>query len=343
MSNSQLFKKAAVFGDIHYGLKNNSRRHNQDCEEFLYWFADKAKKENCETCIFLGDLQHHRSAVNVSTLNYLVSAVKILSESFDNVYLLTGNHDLFYREKREIHSFPFAEFHENIHVVNDGPMVIGDVALVPWLVGDEWKQMKSLKAKYVFGHFELPKFMMNALVAMPDHSGLQAGDFSHPEYVFSGHFHKRQTKDKIHYIGSPFAHNFADVWDNDRGMMILEWNEEPKYYNWLQGPKYITINLSSLLKDPNQYLSQRTYCKVYIDIEVSYEEANFIKETFLSHYKLRDITMLPSKKSTDQSSEWKGSDDIEFENVDKIVYSQLKSLESEFIQNKKLMEIYSQL
>jgi DNA repair exonuclease SbcCD nuclease subunit len=337
-----LFKKAAVFGDIHYGLKNNSRRHNTDCEEFVHWFIKQAKSENCETCIFMGDLQHHRSAVNVSTLNYLVSAVKLLSEAFENVYMLTGNHDLFYREKREIHCFPFAEVYKNVHIINDGPVEMGNVALVPWLVGDEWKQMKKLKSKYVFGHFELPKFMMNALVSMPDHGGLQVMDFVSPEYVFSGHFHKRQVSGKIHYIGSPFAHNYADVWDNDRGMMILEWDGEPRYLNWGAGPKYITINLSSLLKNPNDYLSVRTYCKVYLDIPITYEEANFIKETFLTHYKLRDITILPNKHSAD-SSEWSGTEDIEIENVDQIVYNQLQSVESDFIDNKKLMEIYSKL
>ncbi len=30
---SNLFKKAAVFTDIHFGLKSNSLQHNQDCSE----------------------------------------------------------------------------------------------------------------------------------------------------------------------------------------------------------------------------------------------------------------------------------------------------------------------
>ena len=32
---SNLFKKAAVFTDLHLGLKSNSTIHNQDCEEFI--------------------------------------------------------------------------------------------------------------------------------------------------------------------------------------------------------------------------------------------------------------------------------------------------------------------
>ena len=37
------FKKVACFTDIHFGMKGNSRIHNDDCEAFIYWFIDQAK------------------------------------------------------------------------------------------------------------------------------------------------------------------------------------------------------------------------------------------------------------------------------------------------------------
>jgi len=43
---SNLFKKAAVFTDIHFGLKSNSLQHNQDCANFVDWFITKAKNES---------------------------------------------------------------------------------------------------------------------------------------------------------------------------------------------------------------------------------------------------------------------------------------------------------
>ena len=39
--------------------------------------------------------------------------------------------------------------------------------LVSWLVGDEWKKIPKIKSKYMFGHFELPTFKLNAMVEMP--------------------------------------------------------------------------------------------------------------------------------------------------------------------------------
>ena len=74
----------------------------EDCEEFIDWFIEQAKAHGCETCIFLGDWHHHRSATNVSTMNYTVSNVERLAKSFKNFYFINGNHDLFYRDKREI-------------------------------------------------------------------------------------------------------------------------------------------------------------------------------------------------------------------------------------------------
>ena len=125
----------------------------------------------------------------------------------------------------------------------DEHFVQDDVAIIPWLVGDEHKQVAKMDVKYMFGHFELPYFKMNAMVEMPDHGGINDQMLSGPEYVFSGHFHKRQYKNNIHYIGNAFPHNYADVDDDERGAMFLTWGEEPQYVNWTECPKYRVLSL----------------------------------------------------------------------------------------------------
>jgi len=332
------FNRAACFTDIHFGNKNNNKVHNQDCSDFVDWFIDNSK--DCETCIFLGDWHHHRATVNVSTLNVSVNNVKKLSENFERVYMIMGNHDLYYREKRELNSLPYADLFDNVTLVED-ILVEDDVALVPWLVGNEWTKLQKIKAKYMFGHFELPHFKMNAMVEMPDHGGLNTSHLSSPDYVFSGHFHKRQVQGNIHYLGSPFPHNYADAWDDDRGMMKLEWNGEPEYIDF-DGPRYRTVPLSRLIDEADTILNDKTYCRAVLDVNITYEEASFIKETFAEQYKLRDITLIPNKKE-EHAQDWKTIDDIEVENVDQIVYNSLNAVDSEMIDKKLLVDIYNSL
>jgi DNA repair exonuclease SbcCD nuclease subunit len=336
---SQLFKKAACFTDIHFGLKHNSRQHNDDCERFVLWFIEQAKQRGCETCFFLGDWHHHRANVNVSTLNYTVSNLSFLNDAFEKVYFIAGNHDLYYREKREIHSLPMAKKFPNIQLIDD-TFIDGDVAILPWLVGNEWKKIEKIKTKYMFGHFELPSFYMNALVEMPDHGGLAADHFKHQDYVFSGHFHKRQQRGKIHYIGNPFGHNYADIWDFDRGAMFLEWGEEPEYVNWADGPRYISLDLSTLLEEPEKYLNEHTHAKVTLDVDISYEEANFLRETFVENFKIRELRLIP-RRDDDELNVATG--DIKFETVDQIVTDQLNAIDSQSYDKGKLISLYNEL
>ena len=333
-----LFQTAACFTDIHYGLKSNSHTHLNDCHRYMDWFITEAKARGAETCIFLGDWSHQRASVNIATMNASIADLKKLNDNFDKVYFITGNHDLYYRDKRELNSVEYARDLPNFVMVDEW-FIEGDVAIIPWLVQDEWRKIKNIKAKYMFGHLELPYFKMNAMVEMPDHGGLQSDHLTGPEYVFSGHFHKRQYKNNIHYIGNAFPHNYADAGDWERGAMFLTWGEEPIYVNWEQCPKYKTLTLSELLADHANLLDEYTYARVKLDIDISYEEANFIREQFGEQYNVREISLLPIK---DNQEEFEGGD-IQFESVNQIVLSQLDTIESTSIKKDTLIEIYNGL
>lgn len=334
-----LFKKALVFTDIHFGAKNNNRIHNNDCEDFVKWFCNKGKELEADTCIMMGDWHHNRHSINVSTLNYTISNLQFLSDTFQHVYILPGNHDIYHRDKREVHSLPMGSKYSNITVIND-PLVSGDVAIVPWLVDDQWKRIPKIKTKYMFGHFELPGFKMNAMVEMPDQHELNAKHFIHQDFVFSGHFHKRQQSKNIHYIGNPFGHNYADAWDFDRGAMFLEWGKDPVYINWIDGPRYITTTLSDLVEDPDRFLLPKASLKVMVDLELSYEEVNFIKETFTEQYQIRELKLV-TQKSTEHEND--SLVELKFETVDEIVNDQIKHIESDVYDKSLLIQIYNGL
>ena len=336
-----MFKKAAVFTDIHFGLKGNSKVHNQDCEDFIDWYIEQAQAAGCETGIFCGDWHHNRNSLNLTTMDATIRCMEKLGKAFDQFFFFDGNHDLYYKDKRDVNSTAFAKHIPGITFV-DEITTIEDVTIVPWLVGDEWKKLRNLKSKYVFGHFELPNFYMNAMVQMPDHGELRAEDFQHQSYVFSGHFHKRQQQGVVHYLGNAFPHNYADAWDDDRGMMILdrENNKEPEYLNWADCPKYRTIKLSKLIDEADTFIKPNMYLRVNLDLPISYEEASFIKETFINQYKCREISLIPQKSLEEISTQL---DIQQFESVDQIVAGEIAAIDSDNFNKKMLMDIYNEL
>ena len=337
---SNLFKRVAAFTDIHFGLKSNSNTHNQDCEDFVDWFIAEARAAGAETCIFLGDWHHNRNSINLTTLDASLRCLEKLGAAFENFYWFPGNHDLFYKDKRDVHSSMFGRHIPGVTVV-DTVTTIGDVTLGPWLIGDEWKNLGKIKSKYMFGHFELPLFFMNAMVQMPDHGELSPGHFVHQDYVFSGHFHKRQNKERIWYIGNAFPHNFADVWDDERGMMVMDWGGEPEFKSWSEAPKFRNLKLSTLIDRKDEIMKSKMYLKVNLDIDISYEEANFLKETFIKEYDIREISLIQEKANIDQA--YDDNPDAEFESVDQIVSSQLINIDSDQFDKNTLLAIYNSL
>ena len=337
---TNLFSKTAVCTDIHFGLKSNSLVHNQDCSDFIDWFIAKAKEEGCETGFFLGDWHNHRASINLQTLQFSVQALEKLSRAFDRFYFIPGNHDLYYRDKRDIQSVEWAKHLPNVHICNDW-FSSGDVVIAPWLVGDDHKRLTRMSGKYLFGHFELPGYLMNAMVEMPDHGEIRREDLQGFEHVFTGHFHKRQTKKNITYIGNAFPHNYADAGDDERGLTILEWGKAPAFHAWPAQPTYRVYGLANLIDNADTLLRPKMHVRVNLDIEISYEEANFIKEKFIGDYSLREMALIPNK--TVGVEEDLAPGDVHFESVDQIVTDQITNIESEFYDNKLLLKIYQSL
>lgn len=336
---NNLFKKAALFTDLHYGAKSNSELHNKDCDDFIDWFIKTAKAENCDTCVFLGDYHNNRATMNLKTMDYAVKGLEKLGKHFSQTFFIPGNHDLFFKDQRSVHSTPWAKHIPNITFV-DAPITIDNATLCPWLVGDEWQKIQKLSGQYIFGHFEVPTFAMNAKVEMPDNGEIQLDHFTNYQKAFSGHFHKRQQRKNLVYIGNAFPHNFSDAWDDDRGMAILEWGEEPKFVAWDEQPTFRTVKLSQLIDEAEKIILPKQYLRVGIDIDISFEEACFIKEKFLEDYNIRELVLIPEKKDLDASS------DVEvkkFESVNQIVCSQLVNIQSETFNSKTLLDLFNSL
>jgi len=179
------------------------------------------------------------------------------------------------------------------------------------------------------------------MVEMPDHGEIKVENFGGFDQVFSGHFHLRQQKKNVNYIGNCFPHNYADAGDSARGMMMLEWGSEPEYHAWPGQPLYKVLKLSQVIDSAPTILVPNMHVRVELDIDISYEEANFIKDTFVKDYRLREMALIPVKSSAVDADMAPG--EVKFESVDQIVTDQLTNIESEFYDPKLLLKIYQNL
>jgi len=122
--------------------------------------------------------------------------------------------------------------------------------------------------------------------------------------------------------------------------MVLEWGIEPVFHSWPRQPIFRVHKLSDILENPEGLLLIDSHVRVHLDIDISYEEANFIRETMIPEHKLREMTLIPMKV---EQSETQGFDGLKFESVDQIVIDQINSIESNTFDKRILLEIYNNL
>ena len=337
------FHKAICFTDHHFGRKNNDNKANQDNLQFIEFLIQN--KGDAETCIFLGDWHDNRNNIGILTLNYSVQALKLLNDHFQQVFLLVGNHDMPFKDKREYHSLIHGSQFPNIKII-DEPIINNELGLIPWVIKDEifsiHNEIVNKKTKYVFGHFEFGGFFMNSKVQIPDNHGISKDLFQEPLFVFSGHYHKRQKFRNIYYIGNTMSHDFSDENDFDRGFMIIEKNKEPIFVNWNNGPKFFNTSLTNFLNNLDDYLSSEFDCSIKLNFEeneLSWEELNIVKQLLINNFNIRKLDIIQNKSNLIL-------EDIQinnFSSIDDLVIKGIMELTSENIDNYLLKKIYEDI
>lgn len=339
--------KAAAFTDIHFGAKSNSELHNADCLQFIDWFCENVKNDpSIDHIMFLGDWHENRSSINLSTLNASFQGAKKLNDLGLPVFFIIGNHDLYTRSTRDIHSVPHFNELENFTLI-DKPTVIDQTYkpsfITPFLFHSEYDTIAPnyLDIPIWWGHFEFKDFVITGYnIKMME--GPDATIFKNVQRIFSGHFHKRQSLGNVTYIGNTFPTTFGDVNDFDRGMAIYDYTiDELSFLNWDDCPKYLKINLSNLI-DNNCQLYSNARVKCLIDIDISFEEIKVLKNAFTSDYNLREFVF--EEMQTEIMEQVETNVDIEnISNINELILQLLAEIDVKNINNSTLLSIYKEL
>lgn len=348
LTSKRLFKKIAQFTDIHWGKRGNSAIHNQDNLDFIDFFCGEVKKDpDISHIFFLGDWYENRNAVNVSTLNYSHEGLKRLNALGIEIYFCVGNHDLYHRHNRDIHSGAGFDAYENVTLI-EHPAVLNETFLLcPYIFGSEYGSLlKYTHLKYFAGHFEFKSFVMtghSVLEHGPDHK-----NFKGPTYIFSGHFHKRQVQDNVIYIGNVFPTDMGDAGDAERGMCILDTRDDDvSFMNWDDAPTFLRTTLTEILEG-NFAPPPKCRVKCLLDVDLTYSEVQSVKEGMLNDFKLREFSLQENVEERKAAIAEGGADadldDLQLSSIDEMVASLIGTMnDTTNIAKTKLLDIYRSL
>lgn len=161
-------------------------------------------EEQGNTTIILGDLLDTKEIIRGSCLNTYIDCFKKSKLEF---IILTGNHDWFNGDCEQ-HSLEPLKLLPNVKII-DKPTELGEFVFLPFLPQEELNQIiPKLPKKPLFCHVDMPGFDYgNGHVS---EIGVDKSKFSKFPIVISGHYHKQQNFENIHYLGTPFSHSFGE-------------------------------------------------------------------------------------------------------------------------------------
>lgn len=239
MTKKAKTSKVMIVGDLHFGERGNSRHWNEHLLDFLNWVVEQSHEYGVDTIVQAGDYFHQRNKIQVDTLQYGVKGAQILNDSGLAVYVLAGNHDLFYLDRLDVSSL--AAIDSYVTIVDETFMVGDKLLLAPWVTdGESWDSLINMASDdiYCVGHFELNGFMVNDRYVM-EH-GFSPVALRAFRKVYSGHYHSRQIKDNVEYLGTPLPITMNEA-NEEHGVMIL--NIESGEETWIPYEKVKVVSI----------------------------------------------------------------------------------------------------
>lgn len=278
-------RKIFVLGDLHLGIRNNSLEWSDIQSDFLInSFLQKVDDEGFDPekdiLVQVGDWNHVRESTNVRIYKLSLKIAEAFTKKFKRgVYVILGNHDVYYKDRTDTHSLEgFNLIYNNFHIF-EKPEVLNinshRFLMLPWI-----ENLESLKAvvaenrssKYVFCHADVKGFNLNKVTKL-EH-GLEASDIANFKRIYSGHIHIRQEKGNVLYVGTPYEMDRGDR-SNTKGFYVLDVSGEEvteKFVENLISPKHVKydiFDLLSLTQDQVKELFKNNFVDISIESEIS--------------------------------------------------------------------------
>jgi len=247
--------KVLLFSDIHIHPHKKDNNRLKDCLDVIPWIFKVAKENKIENILFGGDFFHDRQKIDIFTYHKTFEVINNeMSQGNYNLYLLLGNHDLWYYEDTSISSvFPLSLI-KGVKVISKPCRIEIENSywdFLPFTVNpiESLKQMGTEgKPEYLLGHIAINDAKMHrnhySSDIVVEHDGelvsVDSNVFSKYKHVFLGHFHSEQKIGKnIEYIGSPLQLSFGESFEKKHIIIFDTKSNKKEYIENTFSPKHI--------------------------------------------------------------------------------------------------------
>lgn len=262
--------KSIILNDTHFGFKADSPIV---LEYFLSFFENQLfpymEKENIKTIFHLGDVFDRRKYVNFKTLSEVRKRfLEPLREKNIKCIAICGNHDTYYRNNNNVNSLDeLVSQYQNWEIYSE-PTEINlstcCVALMPWINSENESDcsefIRNTNCSLLFGHLELYGFQSMPGVCVEQ--GYDAKLFNKFEYVLSGHYHIKSSRDNIYYLGTQYQMGFSDVWEA-KGFHVFDFKD--RSLSFIENPRklFYTFDYN---EDNQQQIDYKMFKDCYVKI-----------------------------------------------------------------------------
>jgi len=213
--------------------------------DYIDYIKEFCKKENIKDIIIAGDVFEKSTKIQNDAFIPLFFKFKELKDEGFNVIIVLGNHDIANIDNDSLVE-TFSVFGKVVKSFEQIQLGGRTIDLLPYTKDES---LLPSGGDLLITHLSIADFTFDNKYHVNEKAGFSRKLFSGYNKVFTGHFHRPQSKGNIIYPGSFRQMNFGEV-GQKKGFIVLdldtdEW--ERKYYT--QAPTYKRINGEDFQKE----------------------------------------------------------------------------------------------
>ena len=324
--------KILFTSDFHVNYKGSSAIFVKIALDYVDYIEQYCLTNKIDHIFFLGDVFEKSSRIRHDSFVPLFKKLLSMKEKGLKFFCILGNHDIYSADNESIvETFtPIVE-----RVITDLEVINVGGKEFTFLSYTKDASKIPVKGDVLLTHLAIADFEFDNAYHANETIALKSDLFKGFNQVFSGHFHKRQHKNNIWFVGSPYQLNIGEK-GQEKGFGIYDTDtSDYKFFKYPNAPEFIIIKV----EDFNKIDVKNKF--VYVEIEQKID--NFIKLKYIL-FERGALDIVPLFKPPKQDIEL-GEIKIEkhFSSIPDITLEYLKNIKQEGIENVKLVRIFQKI